>query len=157
MWEPQPLTTLRASMACRGENFTFTLLCFRLFSVPVVVCLDTSQFVRSAISVVCHASSSVSTCLSLMSNTLCTDAILHPRSMVCLDVHSVFIGLKVLCALKLSMPTVWCVRMPLNRGVMSLWARPHQRVTPQYIKHSLIIVFIYFCLFVSPFHLVWHY
>jgi hypothetical protein len=23
MWEPQPLTTLRASKACRGENFTF--------------------------------------------------------------------------------------------------------------------------------------
>jgi hypothetical protein len=22
MWEPQPLTTLRASKACRGENFT---------------------------------------------------------------------------------------------------------------------------------------
>jgi hypothetical protein len=25
MWEPQPLTTLRASKTCRGENFTFTL------------------------------------------------------------------------------------------------------------------------------------
>jgi hypothetical protein len=25
MWDPQPLTTLRASKACRGENFTFTL------------------------------------------------------------------------------------------------------------------------------------
>jgi hypothetical protein len=25
MWEPQPLTTLRASKACRGENFTFYL------------------------------------------------------------------------------------------------------------------------------------
>jgi hypothetical protein len=24
MWKPQPLTTLRASKACRGENFTFT-------------------------------------------------------------------------------------------------------------------------------------
>jgi hypothetical protein len=24
MWEPQPLTILRASKACRGENFTFT-------------------------------------------------------------------------------------------------------------------------------------
>jgi hypothetical protein len=24
MWEPQPLTTLRASKACRGENFTLT-------------------------------------------------------------------------------------------------------------------------------------
>jgi hypothetical protein len=24
MWEPQPLTTLRASKACRGEKFTFT-------------------------------------------------------------------------------------------------------------------------------------
>jgi hypothetical protein len=24
MWEPQPLTNLRASKACRGENFTFT-------------------------------------------------------------------------------------------------------------------------------------
>jgi hypothetical protein len=23
MWEPQPLTTLRASKACRGENFAF--------------------------------------------------------------------------------------------------------------------------------------
>jgi hypothetical protein len=23
MWEPQPLTTLRAFKACRGENFTF--------------------------------------------------------------------------------------------------------------------------------------
>jgi hypothetical protein len=23
MWEPQPLTTIRASKACRGENFTF--------------------------------------------------------------------------------------------------------------------------------------
>jgi hypothetical protein len=23
MWEPEPLTTLRASKACRGENFTF--------------------------------------------------------------------------------------------------------------------------------------
>jgi hypothetical protein len=23
MWEPQPLTTLKASKACRGENFTF--------------------------------------------------------------------------------------------------------------------------------------
>jgi hypothetical protein len=28
MWEPQPLTTLRASKACRGENFTFTFLIF---------------------------------------------------------------------------------------------------------------------------------
>jgi hypothetical protein len=27
MWEPQPLTTLRASKACREENFTFTLVC----------------------------------------------------------------------------------------------------------------------------------
>jgi hypothetical protein len=26
MWEPQPLTTLRDSKACRGENFTFYLL-----------------------------------------------------------------------------------------------------------------------------------
>jgi hypothetical protein len=26
MWEPQPLTTLRASKACRGENFTFTFI-----------------------------------------------------------------------------------------------------------------------------------
>jgi hypothetical protein len=26
MWEPQPLTTLRASKSCRGENFTFTFL-----------------------------------------------------------------------------------------------------------------------------------
>jgi hypothetical protein len=26
MWEPQPLTTLRASKACRGENFTFKKL-----------------------------------------------------------------------------------------------------------------------------------
>jgi hypothetical protein len=25
MWEPQPLTTLRASKACRGENFTFLI------------------------------------------------------------------------------------------------------------------------------------
>jgi hypothetical protein len=25
MWEPQPLTSLRASQACRGENFTFYL------------------------------------------------------------------------------------------------------------------------------------
>jgi hypothetical protein len=25
MWEPEPLTTLRASKACRGENFTFFL------------------------------------------------------------------------------------------------------------------------------------
>jgi hypothetical protein len=25
MWEPQPLTTLRASKACKGENFTFYL------------------------------------------------------------------------------------------------------------------------------------
>jgi hypothetical protein len=25
MWEPQPLTTLRASKACMGENFTFYL------------------------------------------------------------------------------------------------------------------------------------
>jgi hypothetical protein len=24
MWDPQPLTTLRASKVCRGENFTFT-------------------------------------------------------------------------------------------------------------------------------------
>jgi hypothetical protein len=24
MWEPQPLITLRASKACRRENFTFT-------------------------------------------------------------------------------------------------------------------------------------
>jgi hypothetical protein len=32
MWEPQPLTTLRASKACRGENFTlplYTLGCRR--------------------------------------------------------------------------------------------------------------------------------
>jgi hypothetical protein len=28
MWEPQPLTTLRASKACRGENFTFFTLLF---------------------------------------------------------------------------------------------------------------------------------
>jgi hypothetical protein len=27
MWEPQPLTTLRASKACRGENFTFYRSC----------------------------------------------------------------------------------------------------------------------------------
>jgi hypothetical protein len=26
MWEPQPLTTLRASKACTGENFTFYLV-----------------------------------------------------------------------------------------------------------------------------------
>jgi hypothetical protein len=26
MWEPQPLTTLRTSKACRGENFTFTFI-----------------------------------------------------------------------------------------------------------------------------------
>jgi hypothetical protein len=26
MWEPQPLTTLRASKACRGEDFTFTFI-----------------------------------------------------------------------------------------------------------------------------------
>jgi hypothetical protein len=26
MWEPQPLTTLRASKACRGENFTLPLM-----------------------------------------------------------------------------------------------------------------------------------
>jgi hypothetical protein len=26
MWEPQPLTTLRASKACRGENFTFFIV-----------------------------------------------------------------------------------------------------------------------------------
>jgi hypothetical protein len=26
MWEPQPLTNLRASKACRGENFTFFYL-----------------------------------------------------------------------------------------------------------------------------------
>jgi hypothetical protein len=25
MWEPQPLITLRASKACRGENFTFII------------------------------------------------------------------------------------------------------------------------------------
>jgi hypothetical protein len=25
MWDPQPLTTLRASKDCRGENFTFFL------------------------------------------------------------------------------------------------------------------------------------
>jgi hypothetical protein len=29
MWEPQPLTTLRASKACRGENFTLPFLCFQ--------------------------------------------------------------------------------------------------------------------------------
>jgi hypothetical protein len=28
MWETQPLTTLRASKACRGENFTFTCIYF---------------------------------------------------------------------------------------------------------------------------------
>jgi hypothetical protein len=31
MWEPQPITTLRASKACRGENFTF----FYLYLLPV--------------------------------------------------------------------------------------------------------------------------
>jgi hypothetical protein len=30
MWEPQPLTTLRASKACRGENFTFISQTFSL-------------------------------------------------------------------------------------------------------------------------------
>jgi hypothetical protein len=35
MWEPQPLTTLRASKACRGENFTFfTLLTVLLVGKP---------------------------------------------------------------------------------------------------------------------------
>jgi hypothetical protein len=43
MWEPQPLTTLRASKACRGENFTLTLYygflpvtCFRLYFYQTV-------------------------------------------------------------------------------------------------------------------------
>jgi hypothetical protein len=27
MWEPRRLTTLRASKACRGENFTFKEFC----------------------------------------------------------------------------------------------------------------------------------
>jgi hypothetical protein len=31
MWEPQPLTTLRASKACRGENFTFFTYLFRYY------------------------------------------------------------------------------------------------------------------------------
>jgi hypothetical protein len=26
MWEPQPLTALKASKACRGENFNLTLM-----------------------------------------------------------------------------------------------------------------------------------
>jgi hypothetical protein len=37
MWEPQPLTTLRASEACRGENFTFTL---RAFNIGTLNLLD---------------------------------------------------------------------------------------------------------------------
>jgi hypothetical protein len=32
MWETQPLTTLRASKACRGENFTFTFIQFGVIS-----------------------------------------------------------------------------------------------------------------------------
>jgi hypothetical protein len=34
MWEPQPLATLRASKACRGENFTFTLPYLYNLTVP---------------------------------------------------------------------------------------------------------------------------
>jgi hypothetical protein len=41
MWEPQPLTTLRASKACRGENFTFIIIIFivlgRVWSVHLFV------------------------------------------------------------------------------------------------------------------------
>jgi hypothetical protein len=38
MWEPQPLTTLRASKACRGENFTFYLYRFVIiFIIPYLI------------------------------------------------------------------------------------------------------------------------
>jgi hypothetical protein len=33
MWEPQPLTTPRASKACRGKNFTFT---FTFYYYPII-------------------------------------------------------------------------------------------------------------------------
>jgi hypothetical protein len=40
MWEPQPLTTLRAPKACRGENFTFfTLLCTVLGERILLKCI----------------------------------------------------------------------------------------------------------------------
>jgi hypothetical protein len=42
MWEPQPLTTLRASKACRGENFTFTLNDFIMKGKMVLVIKDPS-------------------------------------------------------------------------------------------------------------------
>jgi hypothetical protein len=38
MWEPQPLTTLRAFKACRGENFTFYLTFYNM-SVYVDMCV----------------------------------------------------------------------------------------------------------------------
>jgi hypothetical protein len=33
MWEAQPLTTLRASKACRGENFTLLFFTFSEYAV----------------------------------------------------------------------------------------------------------------------------
>jgi hypothetical protein len=44
MWEPQPLTTLRASKACRGENFTFTLYLGYLRTWRWYMCLSMSLF-----------------------------------------------------------------------------------------------------------------
>jgi hypothetical protein len=43
MWEPQPLTTLRASKACRGENFTlYYVFAYSLHKEPFV--LNLMQF-----------------------------------------------------------------------------------------------------------------
>jgi hypothetical protein len=36
MWDPQPFTTLRASKACRGENFTVT------FNIILLIFVDYS-------------------------------------------------------------------------------------------------------------------
>jgi hypothetical protein len=50
MWEPQLLTTLRASKACRGENFTLPFYLYGLFNatfnISVNIALKGERFVN---------------------------------------------------------------------------------------------------------------
>jgi hypothetical protein len=45
MWEPEPLTTLRASKACRGENFTFTFYLIK-DSVSIKISITSEVFIK---------------------------------------------------------------------------------------------------------------
>jgi hypothetical protein len=47
MWEPQPLTILRASKACRGENFTFYLVVYALSLWKEKKCHDKARLKNS--------------------------------------------------------------------------------------------------------------